>query len=100
MRAPLTPVAVIVLLLASPAVPRADPINLLTNGGFETGDFTGWAINLRNQADATYYGVSHGSAHSGSWGAWFGPKQDMIYMSQTVPTAPGHSDLLAAWEAN
>jgi hypothetical protein len=38
--------AFIVFLLASPAVARADPINLPTNGGFETGSFAGWTVTV------------------------------------------------------
>jgi hypothetical protein len=100
MRALLTPVAFIVFLLASPAVLRADPINLLANGGFETGDFTGWTITVLNPLDTNYYGLRHAAAHSGDWGAWFGPMRNMIYLSQVVPTTPGHLYLLEVWHAN
>jgi hypothetical protein len=100
MRALSTPLILVVFLLAGPTALSADPVNLLANGGFEAGDFTGWTISVLNPSDTSFYGLAHGSAHSGSWGAWFGPMQDLIYMSQVVPTTPGHSYLLEAWSAN
>ncbi len=100
MRAPLTPFAFIVFLLVSPTALRADPTNLLTNGGFETGDFTGWTITLTNPTDAhNYYGVAAHETHSGSWDAWFGPDYE-IDISQVIPTTPGDSYLLTVWVAN
>ena len=42
--------------------------NLVTNPGFETGDFTGWALS----GDTTFTGVDGFSPHSGSFGAFLG----------------------------
>ena len=37
-------VVIAALALASSAAPAGASINLLTNGSFETGDFTGWTV--------------------------------------------------------
>jgi hypothetical protein len=41
----------------------------VTNGGFETGDFTGWV----QTGDTSFSGVDPLAARSGSFGAFFGP---------------------------
>lgn len=40
----------------------------ITNGGFETGDFTGWTLG----GNTGYTGVTGSYAHSGNFGAYFG----------------------------
>jgi hypothetical protein len=41
----------------------------VANGGFETGDFTGWV----QTGDVSFSGVDPSAARSGSYGAFFGP---------------------------
>jgi hypothetical protein len=43
----------------------------VTNGGFETGDFTGWV----QTGDTGFSGVDFFSARSGTYGAFFGPTE-------------------------
>jgi PKD repeat protein len=70
---------------------------LVLNGGFETGDFTGWTTGgnftecfiLTN----SYY------AHAG-WGAYLGPQAPPAYLSQTLATTPGASYRLSLWLDN
>jgi PEP-CTERM motif len=55
-----------------------------TNGGFETGDFTGWT----QTGDTSFSGVDAFAAQSGSFGAFFGP-EDAGGIAQTFTTAAG-----------
>ena len=68
-------------------------INLLTNGGFETGDFTGWA----ETGDTNETGVVNSNAHTGSYAAWFGTMGSIGFLFQTIPTIPGNQYVLSWW---
>jgi len=62
--------------------------NIVTNGGFETGDFSGWT----QFGDVSFSGIDSGGQvpHTGNFGAYFGPDgQGGIF--QTLATAPGAS---------
>ena len=69
--------------------------SIVQNGGFETGDFTGWTLvgdtvtwKLRVYnvvaTDADFPGV----VHSGNFGAFLGKDGYAATLSQTVPTIP------------
>lgn len=73
-------------------LPVAAQAGLVTNGGFETGDFTGWV----QSGNLGYTSVST-SAHSGSYGAWFGPVGSYGYISQVLPTTAGWLYDLSFW---
>ena len=72
--------------LASPAA-MALP-ELVTNGGFETGDFTGWTLT----GDTSNQGVDTASAFSGTYGAFFGTSASTFThdISQNVTAKVGN----------
>jgi hypothetical protein len=82
------------LVLAIGSTPEAKA-NLVYNGGFETGDFSGWAGS--GNLGFTY--VS-GSPHSGDYAAWLGPIGSLGYISQTLRTDPGQCYRLDFYLAN
>jgi hypothetical protein len=67
--------------------------NLIVNGDFETGDFTGWT----QFGDPGFTGVSSGApVHGGTYAAFFGPGS-LGGITQTVTTTPGQSYTLSLW---
>ncbi|MGP8243845.1 MAG: hypothetical protein ACLQVN_04910 [Bryobacteraceae bacterium] len=61
-----TLMSVVVLLLACGAAHAG----LIVNGGFETGDFTGWTVTGANVLN-TNYGISTINPEDGVYCAWF-----------------------------
>jgi hypothetical protein len=68
-------------LIAPTNIARA---NLITNPGFETGNFNGW-IQFGNVG---FTGVDAGLPHSGIFAASLGPVGSLGFLSQTVATTP------------
>ena len=71
---------------------------LLQNGGFETGDFTGWTQS-GNTAYTTVVTTST-YVHGGTHGAEFGASGSPGYISQNLLTIPGQTYLLSLWVRN
>lgn len=63
---------------------------MVVNGGFETGDFTGWNLSGDGQT------VSSTAVHSGEYADQF-CSRDLSFISQTLPTTPGATYLLSFW---
>ena len=102
-----------ILLSVSPGAHASTAIcaliggNLVSNCGFETGDFTNWTLGgaLSGSFDGNYYGVQGdqgnpplgalvlGPVNSGSWAAYFGTDVTQtiapITLSQTLTGSPG-----------
>jgi hypothetical protein len=81
---------------ASEAVPFLFLVGLVQNGGFETGDFTGWTLD----GDLSYTSIVTNDpdfVHSGDYGANLSTSTGPCSLSQTIPTTPGLSYLLSLW---
>jgi len=69
---------------------------LVANGGFETGDFTGWT----HTGNTNFTGVGCGTSqarHSGNCSAFFGPSGSVGGISQTLATIPGGTYQVSFW---
>lgn len=69
--------------------------DVVVNGGFETGDFTGWTFN----GDLVNNFVAGGFVHGGNFAAWFGEIGGLGTLSQTLVTTPGQAYDLSFWFA-
>lgn len=76
------------LLLGVALTVRAE---LIVNGGFETGDFTGWSLSGTAQVLSGSPGSNY--VHAGSYGATLGAG----ILSQTFLTSPGHVYDVSLW---
>jgi hypothetical protein len=72
--------------------------NIVSNGGFETGNFNGWTLNA--DTSTTQVGNRAGLVHSGRYGAELGQPSTLGYLSQTLPTIAGQTYLLSLWLTN
>jgi hypothetical protein len=66
------------------------------NMDFETGSFGPWV----QSGDTSFTGVSDVGAHSGTYGAYFGPISGTGYITQTLTTDPGATYNLSFWISN
>jgi VPDSG-CTERM motif len=74
--------------------------NLVTNGGFETGDFTGWTLTGNTGftgVSGTFIGVP---PHGGSYQAFLGPIGSDGFLTQNVATTAGGSYVIDFWLYN
>jgi hypothetical protein len=71
---------------------------LIQNGGFETGDFSGWTMAGNTAGVSVIANSSY--IHSGKYGVELGPARSLGYLSQTVATIPGHSYAISFWLEN
>jgi len=72
--------------------------SIVQNGGFETGDFTGWTQS--GDASETQITTDSSYVHSGNYSAILGPPSTPGYLSQNLATYPGQTFLLSFWLSN
>jgi hypothetical protein len=77
------------LLLAGAAAQAAD---LVTNGGFEAGNLSGWMTT----GPQDFVGADPFAAHSGNFGAFFGP-DSAVTLTQSLSTTAGGSYDVSFW---
>lgn len=77
----------------------AHSAELLTNGGFETGDFTGWT-RAGNTGNESVSGIFWGIApHTGAFQAWDGAVGSVFTLSQSFATVVGAEYTVTGWWA-
>jgi len=78
--------------------------SIVQNGGFETGDFSGWTLvgdSFANfVADASFVPSGVPYVHSGNFGAAMGQYGGPALLSQSFATIPGQSYTLSFWTIN
>jgi hypothetical protein len=70
----------------------------VVNGGFETGDFTGWTVV--DPSGFTNVGNDPLFAHSGMYHANLGASPNVGTLTETFTTTPGQTYTFAFWLAN
>jgi hypothetical protein len=74
--------------------------SIVTNGGFETGNFSGWTQSGDTGSTGVAGTFDGTPPHSGNFAAHFGPTGALGFISQTLTTTVGTSYTLSFWLAH
>ena len=97
----LAPIALAVVLLVGAPTAFASP-NLLNNGSFESGDFTGWTTGGNFIDTSVTFGgfYAYSGAEDGTWYAVMGPVGSDGTLSQTFSDTAGQHYNFSFWFAS
>ena len=96
----LRPILLALTAVAALSVAYPAKANLITNGGFETGDFTGWTVSGDlNDVAVIGTNITGIAPHSGSFQGVFGPL-NTGFLSQMLALAVGTTYRVDFWLAN
>lgn len=88
--------AVLALMVGCSMFSFASNVELVTNGGFETGDFTGWTVGGNC---GSFCNVTTNNPHTGNFAAQLGPVGSDGTLSQTLNTVAGATYTITFWLA-
>ncbi len=79
-------------------VNQSNAIELVVNGGFETGSLTGWALTPNTIPFGTTPGVQmSGVSHSGDWAVALGNYPTVGFLTQSIATTAGTTYDISFW---
>jgi hypothetical protein len=96
----MTLITIITLLFLGIQIGSASAVNLVSNGGFETGDFTGWTLMNIDPSNDFVFVLNTGTQYLGDYEALLGKSGSTGAISQSIATNAGQLYSVNFWLAN